>query len=116
TLYNITEDLTTKMALTGIQQSQGTIRGNFTGFQSDGLQVNEPFSGMIDAQRNIHFTVSEYAGQIILSFEGKVQADGSLSGSYCNLDQNGRCGGEYGIWSVAPAQHDADVHSTGSSH
>jgi len=115
-MYNIPQDLTTKMSLTRIQQSQRTVRGYFTGFQLDGLQVNEPFSGLIDAQGHIHFTVAEYAGQITLSFEGVVQADGILAGSYCNLDQNGQCAGDYGLWSISPAQHDVSARLMGSSY
>ena len=104
TIYNIPLDLTTSMTLTRMQQSQRTICGYFTGFQAKGLQVNEPFSGMIDAQGHIHFRVAEYAGQITLSFEGGVQADGTLTGSYCNLGQNEQCAGEYGLWSVSPTR------------
>jgi hypothetical protein len=102
TIYNIPLNLTTSMSLTRMQQSQRNICGYFTGFQANGLQVNEPFSGMIDAQGHIHFTVAEYAAQITLSFEGGVQADGTLAGNYCNLDQNKQCAGEYGLWSVSP--------------
>ena len=102
TIHNIPLDLTTNMSLTRMQQSQRNIRGYFAGSQANGLQVNEPFSGIIDAHGHIHFTVAEYAGQVILSFNGTVQADGTLAGSYCNLGQNGQCAGEYGLWSAAP--------------
>ena len=102
TIYNIPLGLTTTITLTRIQQSQREIRGYFTGFQANGLKVNEPFSGMIDAHGHIHFTLAEYAGQITLSFEGAMETDGTLAGSYCNLGQNGQCAGEYGLWSVVP--------------
>lgn len=101
-LYTIPLDLKTKMPLTIIQRNQSNIRGDFTGFQANGLQVNEPFSGMIDTQRHIQFTVTEYRGQIILSFDGLMHSDGTLVGNYCSLNQQGQCAGEYGLWSVVP--------------
>jgi hypothetical protein len=60
------------------------------------------FIGIKDDSRHLHFTVTDSARHITLSFAGGVQADGDLSGSYCNLDQNGQCADEYGIWSVVP--------------
>jgi ABC-type multidrug transport system fused ATPase/permease subunit len=104
TMYNIPLNLTTNLSLIRIQQNQGAISGYFIGFQANGLQVNEPFSGMIDAHEHIRFTVAEYAGQIILSFDGSLQSDGTLAGNYCSLDQQGQCAGEYGVWSVSPSR------------
>jgi hypothetical protein len=57
----------------------------FIGSQANGLRVNEPFNGMIDAQAHIRFTVAEYAGQVMLSFDGAVQLDGTRAGTYCSL-------------------------------
>jgi len=96
-LYNIPLDLKTRMSLKIIQQNQSNIRGDFNSFQ-----VNEPFSGTIDAQRHIQFTVTENRGQVILSFDGSVHSDGTLAGNYCGLDQKSQCAGEYGLWSVVP--------------
>src|SRR5205823_12046805 len=87
TMYNIPLDLKTNMSLNRMHQSQRTIRGYFTGLQANGPRVNEPFSGMIDAHGGIHFTVAEYAGQVILAFDGSVQSGGTLVGNYCSLDQ-----------------------------
>ena len=103
TLYNIPLNVATNLSLTRIQQNQRAIRGSFIGTQSNGLQVNEPFSGTIDAHGHIRFTVAEYAGQVILSFDGSMQSDGTLEGNYCSLDPQGQCAGEYGIWSASPS-------------
>jgi ATP-binding cassette, subfamily B, bacterial len=102
TMYNIPLNLTTNLSLITMQQNQGAISGSFMGFQANGLQVHEPFSGVIDAHEHIRFTVAEYAGQIMLAFDGSLQSDGTLAGTYCSLDQQGQCAGEYGIWSVSP--------------
>lgn len=39
----------------------------------DRLKVNEPFQGMVDDQGRVQFTAAEYAGQIMLSFDGSLQ-------------------------------------------
>ena len=101
-MYNIPLGLKTKISLTRIQQSHSNIRGYFTGSQVNGLRVNEAFTGMIQAHGQIHFTVAEYAGQVILAFDGSLLSGGTLAGSYCNLDHQGKCAGEYGLWSVTP--------------
>ena len=98
TIYDIPANVTTKMSLTGIQQTQITIGGNFTGLHSTGT-----FNGIIDPSKHLQFTVKDSAGHLMLSFDGDIQSDGELSGNYCNVDQNAQCTGEYGLWSVAPA-------------
>ena len=103
TMYNIPLNVTTNISLIRIQQNQGAISGYFIGSQVNGLQVNEPFRGMIDAHRHIRFAVAEYAGQVMLSFDGSMQPDGTFAGNYCSLDQQGQCAGEYGLWSVSPS-------------
>jgi eukaryotic-like serine/threonine-protein kinase len=100
TIYDISANVTTKMSLTGIQQTQMTIGGNFTGLHKIGT-----FNGIIDPHppKHILFTVKDSTGHLILSFDGHMQSDGELSGSYCKVDQNAQCMGEYGLWSVTPA-------------
>ena len=98
TIYDIPANLTTEMSLTGIQQTQITIGGTFTGLHRTGT-----FNGIIDSSKHLQFTVKDSAGHVILSFDGHMQSDGELSGSYCNVDHIAQCTGEYGLWSVAPA-------------
>ncbi len=103
TSYNVPLDLATNMSLVSIQQYQKSIHGYFIGFQANGLQVNEPFRGLVDDRGSVQFTFAEYAGQTTLSFKGSVQSDGDLAGDYCTLDSEGQCADEYGVWSVAPS-------------
>jgi hypothetical protein len=98
TIYDIPANDSTKMSLTGIQQTQITIGGNFTGLHKTGT-----FNGIIDPSEHVQFTVKDSAGHLILSFDGHMQSDGELSGNYCDVDQDAQCTGEYGVWSVAPA-------------
>jgi hypothetical protein len=98
TISSITTSLTTKMSLTEIQQNLGNISGDFTG-----LDVNGPLRGVVDPSEHIEFTVMNVAGHPIFSFDGAIQSDGNVAGSYCTLDQKRQCSGDYGVWSVTPA-------------
>jgi eukaryotic-like serine/threonine-protein kinase len=98
TIFDLSAHVTTEMYLTGIQQDQRGISGNFTG-----LHLTGTFNGAIDPSKHIHFMVQDSAGQLILSFDGDMQSEGELSGNYCSVNQDERCTGEYGLWSVAPA-------------
>lgn len=100
TIFDIPAKSKMTLSLTGIQQKGQDIVGNLT-VDSD-LQGSGPFKGMITATRQIHFTVTSTTRQGSLSFEGNMQSDGTLAGNYCNLDQQGQCSGDYGLWSVAP--------------
>ena len=98
TIFDLSANVSTEMSLTGIQQDQRGISGNITG-----LHLTGTFSGAIDPSKHIQFMVQDSAGHLILSFDGDMQSDGELSGNYCSVNQDARCTGEYGIWSVAPA-------------
>jgi hypothetical protein len=98
TIYNIESGLSSAISLTGIQQSQENISGYF-----NSLRISGSFKGSIDASSHIQFTVTDPTGHATLSFDGMVQSDHTLSGTYCSLNQRGICAGEYGLWSVAPA-------------
>jgi hypothetical protein len=98
TISSIATSVTTKMSLTSIQQSQGNFSGDFAG-----LHLSGALRGMVDASRHIQYTVMDSAGHAFIFFEGAIQSDGNVAGSYCNLDQKRHCTGDYGVWSVAPA-------------
>jgi serine/threonine protein kinase len=98
TIFDIPANVKTEMSLTGLQQSQDTISGYFTG-----LQLSGPLTGTVNNSRHIQFTVLDSAGHPILSFDGAMQSGGSLSGNYCRLNQARQCSGDYGLWSVVPA-------------
>ncbi len=104
TLHNIPADVISTMSLTNIKQVSREISGHLAlgpGLLGDGF-----FTGTVDTARRIQFTVPGVFGNGPLHFSGIVQADGSLTGSYCSLDQTNRCNpsaGGYGIWNVKPA-------------
>ena len=98
TIYDISANITTKMSLTGIQQTQLIISGNFTGLHRAGT-----FTGIFDPSKHLQFTVKDSVGRLILFFVGDMQSDGELSGNYCSVGQDARCTNDYGLWSVAPS-------------
>ncbi|HLQ28846.1 MAG TPA: serine/threonine-protein kinase [Ktedonobacteraceae bacterium] len=100
-LTNTTANITTSMALS-IQQNKAAINGNFT--VGAPLVGSNPFQGTVDTANHIQFTVQSYRGNAPLFFDGTLQSDGSLSGSYCSLGPNKQCSanaGASGTWSVS---------------
>ncbi|GAC1349550.1 MAG: hypothetical protein NVSMB27_23750 [Ktedonobacteraceae bacterium] len=96
-------NITTGMSLSSISQNNGNISGYFT--VNAPLVGSGPFTGTIDSNKYIQFTVQSYHGNAPLYFWGFVQQNSSLQGQYCSLDQSGHCSayvGAGGYWSVTP--------------
>jgi eukaryotic-like serine/threonine-protein kinase len=94
------------------QQKQGSISGYFTVDQP--LVGSNAFTGAVTVKQNIEFTVQSYHGNGPLFFYGRVNADGSLSGSYCSLDASGHCNanaGASGVWQVSVCSTSANMSS-----
>jgi serine/threonine protein kinase len=86
-----------------IQQKGGSINGSFT--VDLPLLGSGPFTGSVTTSNHIQFTVHSSQVPAPLSFQGTVQSDGSMSGTYCSLDQSGHCStaaGGGGTWKVSP--------------
>jgi len=94
--------ITANMSLS-IQQKGGSINGSFT--VKLPLLGSGPFTGSVTTSNHIQFTVQSNQVPAPLSFQGTVQSDGSMSGTYCSLDKTGRCStaaGGGGTWDVSP--------------
>ncbi len=94
------------------QQKQGSISGYFTVAQP--LVGSNAFTGTVTVKQHIEFTVQSYHGNAPLFFYGRVNADGSLSGSYCSLDASGHCNantGASGVWQVCVCSASANMFS-----
>lgn len=100
-IHNTTNNITASMSLS-IQQNQGTIGGQFTvGFP---LVGSGPFTGSLTTGGHVQFTVQSYHGNAPLFFTGSRHSDGSLTGTYCSLNQNNQCSaqaGGSGTWNVS---------------
>jgi eukaryotic-like serine/threonine-protein kinase len=91
------------MALSQLQQDGMVVHGYFS--VGSGLVGNGNFAGTVTTDSKVRFLVPSYGGLLPLFFDGRVQRDGSISGSYCSY-QNNRCnyaGGGYGNWHVIPS-------------
>ena len=102
TVHNTTGGLTAAMSLS-IQQSGGTISGNFT--VDSPLQGSGPFTGDVTTTDRIQFIVHSNQVPAPLYFWGTVQADGSMQGNYCSLDATNQCNpnaGGAGNWNAGP--------------
>ncbi len=100
-LLNTTANISATMTLT-IEQNRGHIQGSFK--VGPPLHGNNPYEGFVNAADHIQFTVRRFQGNAPLFFWGSVQADGSLAGRYCSLDNNDQCSpnaGGAGTWHVA---------------
>jgi hypothetical protein len=101
TLINATANITTSMSLS-IQQNNANITGDFK--VGAPLVGSNPFTGHVNPSKHIWFTVQSYQGNAPLYFDGNIQSDSSLAGSYCSLGSNGKCNpqaGASGTWKVA---------------
>jgi hypothetical protein len=104
TIHNTPANVTSSMSLTNVKQDGGKISGQLVlgpGLLGDGF-----FTGTVDTARGIQFTVPGVFGNGPLHFSGIVQADGSLTGTYCSFDQSNHCNssaGGYGVWNVQQA-------------
>lgn len=107
TLINSTANITTSMSLS-IQQNNANITGDFK--VGAPLVGSNPFTGHVNPGKHIWFTVQSYQGNAPLYFDGSIQSDSSLAGSYCSLAANGKCNaqaGASGTWKVARKQSTA---------
>jgi serine/threonine protein kinase len=101
TIHNTPADVEGSVVLSHIQQSQSSISGYLT--LGGSLLGDGSFTGTVTEQENISFLVAS-SGVLPLFFQGHIQADGSMSGSYCSY-RNNHCdyqAGGYGTWSVSP--------------
>ncbi|GCE12088.1 serine/threonine protein kinase [Tengunoibacter tsumagoiensis] len=92
------------MALQNVQQQSGTLSGYL--LLGNGLLGSSNFTGTVGSDNSISFTVpSPGSGLLPLLFQGSVQSDRSISGTYCSYRGQGQCdksAGGWGDWTVRP--------------
>ena len=101
TIQNTTAGSTANMTLS-VRQHGGAINGSFT--VTFPLLGSGPFTGSISTNKHIQFTVRSSQVPAPLLFQGTIQSNGSMKGSYCSLDQAGQCNpaaGGAGNWTVS---------------
>jgi len=100
-IYNSGENIRASMAIL-INQPQGQKNINGVLTVGPGLLGSGQFTGTIDANA-IQFKVQSAQVSEPLLCSGKVQPDGSLSGTYCSVDEQDRCDPNTGrgTWNVS---------------
>lgn len=99
-VHNTYADIYSTMSLS-INQDQGSISGQFT--VANPLQGSGPFAGNIFTNSTFSFLVRSNDTTAPILFQGTLQADGSLSGTYCSVNIQNQCdtnAGGHGVWSV----------------
>lgn len=104
TLHNTPANLNATMYLSSITEHNGSIQGQFQVMSP--LLGSGPFTGTINSAGVVQFTVHTTQVPAPLYFQGTLLRNGSISGTYCSLNQAGQCdsaAGGYGTWQAAPA-------------
>ena len=90
------------MVLSQLRQEGIVISGYF--IVGPALIGSGNFTGQVTADKHIQFLVATGGRILPLFFEGQIQPNGSISGTYCSYEHN-QCnysGGGYGTWNVFP--------------
>ncbi len=102
-IHNTPGNIDGTMTLTNVHQNGSTISGTMT--LTNGLSGTAPFTnGTIASNNTVQFEVTPYTQYPPLLFQGRMNADGSLTGTYCSVQGN-QCNyaaGGYGTWRVYP--------------
>ena len=102
-IHNTPGNIDGTMTLTNVHQNGSTIAGTLT--LTNGLSGTASFTnGTVASNNTVQFEVTPYTQYPPLLFQGRVNADGSLTGTYCSV-QNNQCNyaaGGYGTWRVYP--------------
>jgi len=99
TIDDLQANVPSPMTLTQVRLQDGRISGSFSA-----LHISATYSGdFLDAQ-HFFFIVPASRNLGPLYFRGALQADGLLSGNFCEVDSHLQClsSGVFGVWSVAP--------------
>ena len=99
TIDDLQANVPSPMTLTQMRQQDGSISGSFSA-----MHITATYSGGFLDAHNLYFIVPASRNLGPLYFTGTLQADGSLAGEFCAVDQPPQClsSGVFGVWSVAP--------------
>jgi serine/threonine protein kinase len=100
-IHNNPAQVDSTMLLTQVQQNGANFRGYL--ILGAALQGNGNFTGIVSQDKKIQFLLEAFANHLPLLFQGQINADGSLSGTYCSARTN-QCdynSGGYGTWRVS---------------
>lgn len=97
TISSMDSQFTIPTFLSITQQHDSSFVGYFTTPTQDGS-----LQGLVLLMNRIQFTITNQAMQKTLSFEGVINTQKGLVGSYCKVNASGTCLSSRGTWSVIP--------------
>jgi len=101
TIHNAPKNVTTSMSLS-INQNAG--QASISGFFTVGPELlgTGPLTGAVDTSGNIQFKVHNAQLSEPIFFSGTLPSSGSMSGTYCSVDEQNQCDPQAGngTWSV----------------
>ncbi len=111
-IHNTPGNIDGTMTLTNVHQNGANIGGTL--ILTNGLSGTATFTnGTVASNNTLQFEVAPYTQYPPLLFQGRVNADGSLTGTYCSVQGN-QCNdaaGGYGTWKVLPPSPSSQVPS-----
>ena len=110
-IHNTPGNIDGTMTLTNVHQNGTNIDGVLT--LTNGLTGTATLTGTVASNNTLHFQVTPYTQYPSLLFQGHVNANGSLTGTYCSMQGN-QCdyaAGGYGTWQVSPPSSSSQVPS-----
>ena len=111
-IHNTPGNIDGTMTLTNVHQSGPTIGGTL--ILTNGLSGTATFTnGTVTSNNTLQFEVTPYIQYPSLFFQGHINADGSLTGTYCSVQAN-QCNyaaGGYGTWKVYPPSPSSQIPS-----
>ncbi len=109
-IHNTPGNIDGTMTLTNVHQNGATIGGTL--ILTNGLSGTATFTnGTVASNNTLQFEVTPYTQYPPLLFQGRVNTDGSLTGTYCSVQGN-QCNdaaGGYGTWKVLPPSPSSQI-------
>ncbi len=101
-IHNTPGNIDGTMTLTNVHQNGASIGGVLT--LTNGLTGTATLTGTVASNNTLQFQVTPYTQYPSLLFQGHVNTNGSLAGTYCSMQGN-QCdyaAGGYGTWQISP--------------
>ena len=109
-IHNTPGNIDGTMTLTNVHQNGQTVGGTL--ILTNGLSGTATFTnGTVGSSNTLQFEVTPYTQYPSLLFQGHINADGSLTGTYCSVQGN-QCNyaaGGYGTWKVYPPSPSSQI-------
>ncbi len=100
----VTPNESAPITISNIIQNNANISGHLDIAPGHDLLGSGNFTGTVSTNRSIYFVVGSSTGLDPLAFNGTIQSNEGMSGSYCSIYANGKCDPNqgHGTWYTNP--------------